>query len=766
MLSAVTSHGCVKARWIEIIMLCVTTVSYYVQFDKEFLGPIYPGRGLRQGDPLSPYLFILVAEGLSALMRRAEQKGDLKGISVCRGAPKVSHLLFADDCFIFFKADGKNCLAVKNILQVYEECSGQMVNFNKSSLNFSPNVGEPFKDQCCDLFEIPRDSGQKLYLGLPALVGKNKKVILGYLRDRIFSRIRSWNNRFLSRAGRAVLLKNVIQAMPTYAMNVFLLPKDLCVDIKKLMNGFWWKGAKFEQKGLRWRSWDALCKPKEAGGLGFRKIREFNLSMLAKQGWRLVTEQHSLMSRVLKAKYFPQSSFLEAKVGNNPSFIWRSIFETQNILKENIRRRVGNGINVQVWADAWLPGPGTGKITSNKPQWVSDMNVAALRDSTGTNWNRERIEALFNETDKQRILSVPISIQNREDSYWWTGEKNGSFSVKSCYRKVVGEQNSGSWEGWNKIWELHIPPKFQYFVWQVMDGTLPIVANLRKRGINSPGGCKVCGLEEEENLMHAVRSCPKVEEVWRAAHYSLGLGGQQQSIEEWLQQQLMQQDRDRRGRFVALLWCIWKRRNIAVWEDKTQEASWVVNMADGMIVRWKEAQKATAGTAAILQRGGQQNGAQAGGPRDKWEALEEGIVKINVDGATNQATGLRAWGWIARDHQGEFIKARGVSHRAEWTVEETEAMGIRDALNGAVAEGWNRVIVESDALSVVRGIARRGSGSYLELVLDDIFSIVESKSNFEVSFCKRSANHVAHTLAKAHVSSPDHVMEYVEVPDC
>ncbi|CAH9142914.1 unnamed protein product [Cuscuta epithymum] len=297
-----------------------------------------------------------------------------------------------------------------------------------------------------------------------------------------------------------------------------------------------------------------------------------------------------------------------------------------------------------------------------------------------------------------------------------------------------------------------------------MDGTLPIVANLRKRGINILGGCKVCGLEEEETLMHAVRSCPKVEEVWRAAHYNLG--GQQQSIEAWLQQQLEQQDRDLRGRFVALLWCIWKRRNKAVWEDKTQEASSVVNMADGMIVRWKEAQKATAGAAAGLQRGGQQNGTRTGAPRDKWEAPEEGIIKINVDGATNQAAGLRAWGWIARDHQGEFIKARGVSHRAEWTVEETEALGIRDALSGALAEGWNRVIIESDALSVVRGITRREGGSYLQLVLDDIFSIVESKSDFEVSFCKRSANHVAHTLAKAHVSSPDHVKEYVEVPDC
>ncbi|CAH9137212.1 unnamed protein product [Cuscuta epithymum] len=90
--------------------------------------------------------------------------------------------------------------------------------------------------------------------------------------------------------------------MPTYAMIIFLLPKDLYDEVEKLMNGFWWRGSKFDQKGLRWRKWEALCKPKDAGGLGFRRLREFNLAMLAKQGWRLINESGSLMSRVLHAR--------------------------------------------------------------------------------------------------------------------------------------------------------------------------------------------------------------------------------------------------------------------------------------------------------------------------------------------------------------------------------------------------------------------------------------------------------------------------------
>ncbi|CAH9098998.1 unnamed protein product [Cuscuta epithymum] len=239
------------------------------------------------------------------------------------------------------KASNVECDIIKRILLKYEELSGQMVNFSKSTLAFSQNVGESFRELCSNQLGIPRESGLSHYLGLSALVGRNKSVILGYLKERIFNRIKSWTNLFLSRAGRAVLLRNVIQAMPAYAMNVFLLPKDLCDEIEKLMNGLWWKDSKFDQKGLRWRKWEALCKPKDVGGLGFRRIREFNLAMLAKQGWRLVKDTESLMSCVLQARYYPHSTFLQAKLGSNPSFIWRSIFETQEIIKNNTRRRVG-----------------------------------------------------------------------------------------------------------------------------------------------------------------------------------------------------------------------------------------------------------------------------------------------------------------------------------------------------------------------------------------------------------------------------------------
>ncbi|XP_058784595.1 uncharacterized protein LOC131659421 [Vicia villosa] len=128
------------SKWVGWIMLCVGTVEYSMSMNGNMVGPIVPRRGLRQGDPLSPYLFILCAEGLTALIRKAENKGDIYGVKICRNAPIISHLLFSDDCFLFFKANIEETNVMKDILATYEEASGQAINFQKYEFYCSRNV--------------------------------------------------------------------------------------------------------------------------------------------------------------------------------------------------------------------------------------------------------------------------------------------------------------------------------------------------------------------------------------------------------------------------------------------------------------------------------------------------------------------------------------------------------------------------------------------------------------------------------------------------
>lgn len=118
------------------------------------------------------------------------------------------------------------------------------------------------------------------------------------------------------------------------------------------MNAFLW-GSGGNSKGVMWMSWSRVCKPKSCGGLGLRKLRDFNLSMLAKQGCRLLKKSSSLASAVMKAKYYPNSSFLDAKVGSNPSYAWRSILAAIDVVKAGARKRIGNGRDTAIWDVPW-----------------------------------------------------------------------------------------------------------------------------------------------------------------------------------------------------------------------------------------------------------------------------------------------------------------------------------------------------------------------------------------------------------------------------
>lgn len=167
--------------WVERIMQCVQTVSYSFLHDGCEFGNIQPKRGIRQGDPISPYLYILCAEGLSAVIRRNEEVGLVHGISIARGAPPISHLLFADDCYVFIKATTQEARCMKSILERYEKLSGQEINLMKSTVTFSPNTTTDCRQQICDILQVEETMRPGKYLGLPMYIGKNKRTEFNFL---------------------------------------------------------------------------------------------------------------------------------------------------------------------------------------------------------------------------------------------------------------------------------------------------------------------------------------------------------------------------------------------------------------------------------------------------------------------------------------------------------------------------------------------------------------------------------------------------------
>ncbi|XP_004298062.1 PREDICTED: uncharacterized mitochondrial protein AtMg00310-like [Fragaria vesca subsp. vesca] len=155
-------------------------------------------------------------------------------------------------------------------------------------------------------------------------------------------------------AGRETLIKAVAQAIPTFPMHCFKFPVTLCNELDAMMANFWW-GQKKEDHKIHWRSWDFLGLPKDRGGMGFRNIKEFNISLLAKQVWRLHSDPTSLCARILKGIYYPHTDILSVGKESRASWAWSSLLDGKGLIVDGARWQVGNGELIHIWADKWIP---------------------------------------------------------------------------------------------------------------------------------------------------------------------------------------------------------------------------------------------------------------------------------------------------------------------------------------------------------------------------------------------------------------------------
>jgi len=161
-------------------------------------------------------------------------------------------------------------------------------------------------------------------------------------------------NKLVSWAGKEVLIKAVAQAIPTYGMNTFKLPKDLCSSIQAMINCFWWSHDPYKRK-IHWVGSAKLYDKKEDGGLGFRNLEYFNDALLTKQVSRLIQDKYSLVARIFKTKYYPASDILSARLGSNPSYTWRSLHGVKWVIEKGSRWIVGDGSSLKAWTARWLP---------------------------------------------------------------------------------------------------------------------------------------------------------------------------------------------------------------------------------------------------------------------------------------------------------------------------------------------------------------------------------------------------------------------------
>jgi len=263
--------------------------------------------------------------------------------------------------------------------------------------------------------------------------------------------------------------------------------------------------------------WDKLTPHKSLGGLGFRNMEAFNLSMLGKQSWKLITDSNSLLTCVLKAKYFPRQDFMDAPLGHNPSYTWRSLWSTQSLLTLGLRWKIGDGTKTNVWSMPWIRNLPTHKPDTLPPPHLEDLTMNHLMNPDLLSWNHNLVNSLFTSQVAVVVISTPLFTRSMEDTRIWKVSPDGNYTVKSAYRICVELLHppppAQTDLHWKNLWNFKIPPRVSSFMWRLAYQCLPTRVNLATQGIPCDDTCVSCETLVESH-MHIFFVCSKEMECW------------------------------------------------------------------------------------------------------------------------------------------------------------------------------------------------------------------------------------------------------------
>lgn len=268
-----------SSKFIGWIAACITTPKFSISVHGSLEGYFKGEKGIRQGDPLSPFLFVIVMEMLSALLDTAVINGVFRFHPKCKRL-NLTHLCFADDLLIFVRGDIDSIEGVQNILNFFYNFSGLKINPSKCEL-YTSGISEGIIDEMQRITGFEKGNLPVRYLGVPLITRKLSYADCEILIDKVRSKISGWASKTLSFAGRFQLIQAVLYSLQVFWCRHFLIPKKVLQDIEKLCCRFFWTGSDQKATGAR-VSWEAICHPKAEGGLGLRDLVTWNRAYFMK----------------------------------------------------------------------------------------------------------------------------------------------------------------------------------------------------------------------------------------------------------------------------------------------------------------------------------------------------------------------------------------------------------------------------------------------------------------------------------------------------
>lgn len=307
------------------------------------------------------------------------------------------------------------------------------------------------------------------------------------------------------------------------------------------------------------------------------------------------------------------------------------------------------------------------------------------------------------------------------------------------------------------MWKLQVPPKVKNLVWRAASNCLPTKSLLRSKHVQVDSACPLCQ-QQRESISHCLVQCSFARSCWARieADTNMAVGI---SFATWLDGCLRASQGETRKMIAMVCWAIWTARNDQVWNNKGATVDGVIGLARTTLNQWSKAQdRSKVPTAAFLT-------AEDGSER--WSKPVGTVLKINVDAALFAEAGKYSSACVVRDTRGQFLEAISSCKLGMVSPEMAEILGVREALSWIKRKSWQRVIVETDSLVVTQSIRSSVSMvSYFGSIVEDCRSMLKELPDVKLLFIRRSANRVAHHVARASYYVDDRVIRSVDVsPD-